>query len=93
MDRTFHIVFTMKTAKGTETFARFFLGNDAKTALDIFRKLRGTEEVNDRTVLTMEYVERRGGLPVNLKVQCCTLEELADNCKVITKELFKIYSC
>jgi hypothetical protein len=35
-------------------------------------------------------METRDDLPVNLKLITCTLEELAENCKLITKEIFKI---
>jgi hypothetical protein len=35
----------------------------------------------------MESMETKNNLPVNIKVIGCTLEEMAENCKVITKEV------
>jgi hypothetical protein len=39
--------------------------------------------------LQIDLMETRNDLPTNIKVLGCTLEELAENCKVITKVVFK----
>ena len=85
----FTITFTFKTCKGTETFARFAVGNNRETAYDIFQKLKGSDVVNEDNVLYIDFVEINQGLPTNLKMLSCTLPELEANCGIITKELFR----
>ena len=80
----------MKTADGFENFGKFNLGNNKKAAAEIFRQLKGDPTVDEKTVLTIDFVETVNELPVNLNILGCTLEELAYNCKVIAKETFRI---
>lgn len=79
----------MKAKNGDETFANFFLGNSPSTAKAIFKRLRGNTNVSDGDLLQLEFMETRESIPVNLDVIACTLQELGENCKLITKELFK----
>ena len=58
----------------------------------LFEKLKGSEELIDDCILQMDLMETKNNLPVNIKVIGCTLEELAENCKMITKEAFKIFT-
>jgi len=51
--------------------------------------LKGNPDV-DQTMLTMELEETVNGLPVNIQMLACTLEELAHNTKIIVKETFKL---
>lgn len=90
MDSQFYIVLNLKTTDGWESFGRFFLGNSKVHAYDLFRKLKGTSDVNEKTVLHLDFMETKQGLPVNLKMITCTLNQLAENCKIITMELFKL---
>lgn len=90
MEIQFYILLTLKTHKGPETFAKFFLGNNREKAFDIFRKLQGTDKVSEKNILCIDFMETTAGLPVNLNVISCTLNQLAENCKIITKELFKL---
>jgi len=90
METKFYILLSMKTATGPESFGQFFIGNNRTAAYDIFQKLKGTSDVDERNALYMDFMETRDGLPVNLKLIACSLEELAENCKLITKEVFKI---
>ena len=90
MDTQFYIVLTLKTGKGPESFAKFFIGNNRDRAYAIFRKLKGTDKVNDKNILYIDFIETKEGLPVNLKMITCTLNQLAENCRLITKELFKL---
>ena len=90
MDTKFYILLNMKTFTGPESFAQFFIGNNKAAAQAIFRKLKGTSDVDERNVLYLEFMETADGLPVNLDMISCTLEQLAENCKLITKEIFKI---
>jgi hypothetical protein len=89
METKFYIAFTLKTYKGTERFGKFFIGNNQERANEIFNKLEGSDEVDEGNMLSIEFMETREDLPLNLKVIACTLDQLAENCKLITKELFK----
>lgn len=89
METQFNIEFRLKTDNGWERFAKFYIGNDRKRALAIFKRLEGME-VNEKNVLHIDFIETVQGLPVNLKVLTCNLDQLAENCKCITKELFKL---
>lgn len=68
---------------------KFFIGNNREVAYAIFKKLRGSDEVNEANVLYLDFIESWEGLPKNLKVKSCTLQQLSENCRIITKELFK----
>ena len=89
MDTQFHITFSFKTNEDYKPFAKFFLGNNREIAYAIFKKLQGSDEVNEINVLHLDFIETREGLPRNLKVRSCTLQQLSENCSIITKELFK----
>jgi len=82
----------MKTPKGFESFARFYIGNNEELAMNSFGKLKGTTEMLENRILQMDLMETRNNLPVNLKVLGCTLEEMAENCKCIAKEAFKLFT-
>jgi hypothetical protein len=92
MDTLFCLVITLKTPGGTENIAHFHLGDDRKKALAIFEKLKGTTEINENNMLSIEFRETKEDLPFNLKIIFCTLEQIAENCRLITKELFKNYN-
>jgi hypothetical protein len=80
----------MKTPNGPESFAKFFIGKNRDAAQAIFQKLEGRSEVDERNVLYLDFMETSNSLPVNLELISCTLEQLANNCKIITKEVFKL---
>ena len=80
----------MRTPEGFESFGKYNLGNNRKTATAIFRQLKGSPDIDLKTMLTMELEETVNGLPVNLQMLGCTLEELAHNTKIIVKETFKL---
>ena len=90
METQFYITITMKTVKGLECFGKFFIGNHRERAYAIFQKLQGMHEVSESNVLYIDFMETKMGLPVDLDVITCTLGQLAENCKIITKELFKL---
>jgi hypothetical protein len=86
--KTFYILISVRTREGFESFGKYNLGNNRKTATAIFRQLKGSPDL-DQTMLSMELEETVNGLPVNLQILACTLEELAYNTKIIVKETFK----
>lgn len=91
-ENNFFVVLSIRTPNGFESFGKFNLGNKRKPAVDVFRQLKGNPTVDEKTLLTIDLVETVNGLPLNLNILGCTLEDLAYNCRVITKETFKLYN-
>jgi hypothetical protein len=92
MDTQYYIELALKTPNGTEPFAKFLLGNNGKSAYAIFRKMHGIKAISETDLIYMDFVETRNGLPMSMDLIACTLDEVAENCKTITKELFKLNS-
>ena len=91
-ENTFYVLVSLKTCDGFENFGRFNLGNDRKAAAQVFRQFKGSPDVNEKTVLTIELMETVNALPLNLNILACTLEELSYNTRVIAKETFKLHN-
>ena len=89
METQFYITLTLRTYKGPESFAKFFIGNNRHLALAIFKQLKGSHNVSEENILNFEFWEIEKGVPSNLDLITCTLNQLAENCRIITKELFK----
>jgi len=89
---TFYIVLNLRTCTGYESFGKFFIGNDKKSAARIFAQLKGQKAVDEKSVLQLDLRETINGLPVNIQMITCSLEELAENCRIITKEIFKMFN-
>ena len=85
----FYIVLNVKSGKDFQTYGKFFLGSSRKFADAVFRKLKGNKKVSNASVLYIELMETNNDLPINIQVMSCSLEELSENCKMITKETFK----
>lgn len=89
MRTTFYIELNIKTATGYECYGCFDLGFDRQFALNLFSKLEGRPPAEDTGVLQLDLVEKYRGLPLNMDVINCSVEELSRNVKTITKETFK----
>ena len=87
---TFTIRLNIKTCHGFECFGKFFLSNKRKYATAIFDQLKGEKKKKKKNVLQFDLVESINGLPASIQVISCSLEELAENCKLITKETFMV---
>ncbi len=92
METRFYIKLTVKAINSFEQFGEFYLGNNLEFANDVFRKLKGNVEVNENNILQLDFIETRNNLPVNIKMIRCTLKEIGENCKIITREIFKFYN-
>lgn len=89
MKTNFYIVMNMKTAGGFEAYGRYYIGHDRDFANDLFGQLKGSSILGKEDVLHLDLMETTNGLPLNIHVINCTLAELGENCKIITRELFK----
>lgn len=87
---TFYIVLNIRTGYGYECFGKFFIGNNKKSAASIFDQLKGKKNVDEESLLQLDLMESVNGLPTNMQMISCSLEELAENCKIITKERFRL---
>jgi hypothetical protein len=92
METTFYILLHLKTTDGHENFGKFDLGGDRTMADKVFHQLKGDPDVTDQCGLCFEFVEMRENLPYNIKMLSCTLDQLAENCRIITKEIFKRFA-
>jgi hypothetical protein len=90
MKTTFSIELSLKTREGLERFATFSVGNKREKAYAIFNQLKGEPEVTEKDFLFIDLIETATGLPADLKMISCTLNQLAKNCKTITREFFKL---
>ena len=79
----------MKTPAGLQSFGRFDIGNIRSVAEAIFEQLLGNLDIDEHVVLSIELMETVNDLPVNIRMKACSLDQLAVNCKIITKEVFK----
>ena len=87
---TFYIVLNVRTGYGYECFGKFFIGNSRESATTIFNQLRGRKQVDEKSILQLDLMESVNGLPANMQMISCSLEDLAENCKLITKERFRL---
>ena len=87
---TFNIRLNIRTGTGFECFGKFFLGNKREFATSIFDQLKGQKKADDTGILQFDLIESINGLPASIQVISCSLEELAENCKFITKETFRV---
>ena len=89
METLFQISLLIKTPSGFETYGTFDLGHDRVQAMEIFNQLKGTPEVAPHSVLYMDLSEIRDGIPLPLEIRHCTLDDIAYNARVITRDVFK----
>ena len=89
MENLFYISLNIKTPSGIDSYATYNLGENKDKAIAIFMQLKGTLNLSDETVLTMDFTEMKAGIPFPLNMLGCTFEEVAYNTKIITREIFK----
>ncbi|WP_179415725.1 hypothetical protein HDF19_20990 [Mucilaginibacter sp. E4BP6] len=90
MKTQFYILLSLKTSRGFADYGQYFLGNDRDAADELFRQLKGSDDIKDACLLHIDLVETVDELPVKIKTICCTLEELACNSKLIAREIFRM---
>jgi len=79
----------MKTLNGLETYGCFNLGNDEAFARSLYTSLQGSTDISPDSVITIDLVKRENGLLFPLVIRHCSYHQLAENVKIITRELFK----
>jgi hypothetical protein len=93
MDTGYEISVTIKTSKGAVETDSFYVGGEQEFALSIFGGLRGSADEGKPAVISMSLIEARGKKPPKkLGSIACTLDEYAENCKRVARDLFKSYT-
>ncbi len=82
------LVLRMTVPGGEKVLGKFFLGESAETALEVYRQLQGTENIEPHHILFFDFIKSCNGLPLDLKLIGCSLEEASANVKIIVKNLF-----
>ena len=90
METRFYINISIQTGDGPRRIGRFELGEDRDAALQLFKNLKGSPEVNSKDMLFIEFMELVNGLPVNIDILTCDLQELGTNSMLITQEIFRL---
>ena len=89
METQFYILLSLRTPRGFEDYGQYFLGNDKEAASALFGELRGSRELNLTCPLHIDLMETVNDLPEKVETICCTLDEMAENSKIIAKEIFR----
>ena len=90
MVNQFLIHVSVRTAAGPKPFGTFNLGSDRTAAKNLFKRLRGSADLDLNDMLYIEFTELLNGLPVNVDTITCDLQELGTNCMLITQEVFRL---
>ena len=80
----------VRTADGPKPFGSFNLGGNRQSATELFRRLKVSAELDVHDMLYIEFTEMLNGLPINIDIVTCDLQELGINCMLITQEVFRI---
>lgn len=89
MKREYYLSLNFKTPKSIEMYGRYDMGADRDFAEAIFDQLKGNEQISEKSILHIDLTELQDGVPFVLNIKHCTLDELAENTKSITLQLFK----
>jgi len=86
----YRIVVNMRVAEGYMETGIFFIGNDKDAALKIFYELEGNREVSSSSILRLDLIEQTEGVDTIWDSLECSIGEMADNIRTITKETFRL---
>jgi hypothetical protein len=92
MTSEYRIALHTKTRAGFENYAEFYIGGDESQANELFRRLKGSPDNIDDGVLLIELRAICRGLPVDMRMLQCTLDEMTENCRIITKHVFNSFN-
>jgi hypothetical protein len=91
MESVYSIIVNMRVHHGYVETAHFFIMGTKSDSLEIFDQLYGQYNSDITPLLRMDLVARdSNGIDTVLNSLDCTLQELTENIKIITKETFKL---
>jgi hypothetical protein len=88
MEVCYEISLNMKTFKGIETYGCFAVGRDEQFARTLYSSLEGGDQVSENSVITIDFIRRENGVPYPLALRHCSYDQLSENVRRITRELF-----
>jgi len=86
----YYINISIQTPEGPKRLARFDLGSDRDAATHLFKRLKGSSTLNPKDLLFIEFMETINGLPMNVDMLTCDLQELGTNAMLITQDVFRL---
>lgn len=89
MDNLYYISLNIKTLTGFDSYATYSLGKNKEKVTTLFGQLKGSPNLSDSTVLTMDLTEMNDGISFPLAMLECTFQDVIHNTKIITREIFK----
>jgi hypothetical protein len=89
MSTEYRIALHARTTSGFDTIREFYVGRDRQEAKQLFKSLTGSADDLEDGVLLMDLRELNRGLVFDIHMIQCTLDEVANNCRLITKHQFK----
>lgn len=90
MKSEYQIALHIKSPRGFENYAVFFIGTDGEAAKELFHTFKGSRENVEDAVLVIELRREFRGLPIDIRMIGCTLNEMLENVKAITKHRFNL---
>ena len=93
MENAYSIVISIRTLQGMMEVGNFHLGTDEDFAHSVFDNLQGDLTADDDVMIRVDLEKKaKNMLPVRLKRISCTLNQYAQNCKIITRDVFKFFA-
>ena len=89
METFYQISLHIKTPKGFETYGKFDLGSERNQAAAILEQLKGTDDISEHSILYMDFTKIQNGIPLPVGIMHCTLDDIAYNVRIITRDIFK----
>lgn len=79
----------MKVLDQTIDYGKLFIGEDPEFARQLYDSLQGQLNPRTQLMLYIDLVKNAGNTYLPIQSKACTLEELTENCRIITRETFK----
>ncbi len=93
MENVYNIVVSIRTLQGMREAGNFYLGTDEDFANSVFDDMQGDITADDDVLIRIDLEKKTEGLlPERLRRICCTLNQYAHNCKIITRDVFKYFT-
>ena len=89
METQYYTVVKMKVLDAVIESGRFLMGDDLEFATDLYGRLSGDLIPGSQFMLRMELTAASENMQETLESKGCSLEELTENCRLITREMFK----
>ncbi len=86
----YYIILQIKTPDGFEPYGKFATGQSLPNALNIFNQLKGNSDCSFTDYLQIDLISVNNQMPRHLKMMSCSLEDIAENCRIVTREIFKL---